>query len=60
MRKLTRATDADEGKPADPYRRLPEQIRVEDMATTQAVGPVPDPTMGRDAERDFMLRNAGG
>ncbi len=60
MRRPTRKTDADEGKPAEPYRRLPGRIRVEDMITTQDVGPVPDPTMGRDAERDFMLRNAGG
>lgn len=41
------------------FTKLPERIRPEDMTTTQETEPPPDPTMGRDAERDFMLRNAG-
>jgi hypothetical protein len=44
---------------ADRYRRLPARVRPEDLvATVDPVAP-PDPTMGRDPERDFMLRNAG-
>ena len=41
------------------FRKLPERIRPEDMIATQDTEPPPDPTMGRDPERDFMLRNAG-
>ena len=41
------------------YRKLPERIRPEDMIATQETEPPSDPTMGRDPERDFMLRNAG-
>ena len=40
------------------FRRLPERIRPEDMIATQETEPPPDPMMGRDPERDFMLRNA--
>jgi hypothetical protein len=42
------------------FRTLPEPIRLEDMVAVQVVSPPADPTMGRDPERDFMLRNAGG
>lgn len=41
------------------FGKLPERIRPEDMIATQDTEPPPDPTMGRDTERDFMLRNAG-
>lgn len=41
------------------FRQLPERIRPEDMITTQDTEAPPEPTMGRDTERDFMLRNAG-
>lgn len=41
------------------FRKLPERIRPQDMIATQETDPPPDPTMGRDSERDFMLRNAG-
>ncbi len=46
--------------PSSRYRRLPARIRPEDMIATQETEPPPDPTMGRDPDRDFMLRNAGG
>ena len=42
------------------FRRLPPRIRLEDTVAVQEVSPPADPTMGRDPERDFMLRNAGG
>lgn len=41
------------------FRKLPERIRPEDMIAIQETEPPPDPTMGRDTDRDFMLRNAG-
>ena len=40
------------------FRKLPERVRPEDMIAVQETEPPPDPTMGRDPERDFMLRNA--
>jgi len=45
--------------PSTRFRKLPERIRPEDMIAAQETDPPPDPTMGRDCERDFMLRNAG-
>ena len=41
------------------FRTLPEHIRLEDTISTQEVDPAPDPTMGRDTELEFLLRNAG-
>jgi hypothetical protein len=54
-------TTADRDKTASSarFRKLPERIRPEDMIAVQDTEPPPDPTMGRDTERDFMLRNAG-
>jgi len=51
---------ADQDKPAasNRFRKLPERIKPEDMIASQETEPPPDPTMGRDPERDFMLRNA--
>jgi len=41
------------------FRTLPEHVRLEDTISTQEVDPAPDPTMGRDTETEFLLRNAG-
>jgi hypothetical protein len=51
----------DQDKAASPgrFRHLPGRILPKDMVTTQDTEPPPEPTMGRDTERDFMLRNAG-
>jgi hypothetical protein len=46
--------------PSERFHRLPDSIRLEDTIATHPSAPPPDPTMGRDSERDFMLRNAGG
>lgn len=35
------------------------RITVEQMTTTQAVEPPPDPTGGRDVETEFMIRHTG-
>jgi hypothetical protein len=51
--------DADPRPEAAPYRRLPARVRPEDMVATVETEPPPDPTMGRDPERDFMLRSTG-
>lgn len=59
MVETTRATDPDKVASSARFLKLPERIRPEDMVATQETEPPPDPTMGRDSERDFMLRNAG-
>ncbi len=41
------------------FRKLPARIRPEDTFASQDPDAAPDPTMGRDPDRDFMLRNAG-
>lgn len=60
MPESTDATGTDERGAPDRFRHLPDRIRLEDTITTQDNEPPPDPQMGRDTERDFMLRNAGG
>jgi hypothetical protein len=46
-------------RPAADYRTLPEPIPLADTITTQETRDAPDPTMGRDTETEFLLRNAG-
>jgi hypothetical protein len=48
------------GNPTDKYRRLPDRIPLEDTVEVQDVDSPTDPTMGRDTQRDFIVRNAGG
>lgn len=59
MVEATSTADQPEAASSARFRKLPERIRPEDMIATQETEPPPDPTMGRDCERDFMLRNAG-
>jgi hypothetical protein len=61
MVETTSTAENDKGKAASSarFRKLPDRIRPEDMIAAQESEPPPDPTMGRDTERDFMLRNAG-
>ena len=40
------------------FRHLPEPIRLADMTTSQPASEATDPEMGRDPNRDFMLRYA--
>ena len=42
------------------YRELPEPIRLEQTITSQEACDAPDPTMGRDAETEWLLHNAAG
>lgn len=55
-----RVADVEEPEPSARFKKLPEHIRLEDTIATQDSDAPPDPTMGRDPDRDFMLRNAGG
>lgn len=41
------------------YRRLPEPVPYDDLVESKDPFPPPDPTRGRDTERDFLLRYAG-
>ena len=59
MVEATSSEDHKKTAPSTRFRKLPDRIRPEDMIATQETEPPPDPTMGRDSERDFMLRNAG-
>jgi len=59
MVEATSSADQDGKAPFSRFKKLPPRIRLEDMIATQQTEPPPDPTMGRDCERDFMLRNAG-
>ena len=41
------------------YRELPEPIALKDTIPSRETDPAPDPTMGRDTETEFLVRNAG-
>jgi hypothetical protein len=60
-RKSKRKSVADgvKPRPSTDFKRLPERIRLEDTFTSQDPDAAPDPTMGRDPDQDFLLRNAG-
>lgn len=52
----------DAASTADPrsrFRTLPAGIRLEDTVESHDPLPPADPTMGRDPDQDFLLRNAG-
>jgi hypothetical protein len=59
MVETTSSADQDTTASSARFGKLPERVRPEDMIAVQETEPPPDPTMGRDSERDFMLRNAG-
>jgi hypothetical protein len=42
------------------YKHLPPPVRLEDTVTSHETEPARDPEGGRDTDRDFMLRHAGG
>ncbi|GAA4666097.1 hypothetical protein [Kineococcus glutinatus] len=50
---------ARDGDGRERFRTLPEPVRLADTVEGHDPEPPPDPTMGRDPERDFLLRNAG-
>ena len=44
----------------DRFKRLPERIKLEDTVESQQTDAARDPEGGRDTDRDFMIRYAGG
>ena len=50
--------NVEEPEPSARFKKLPERIRLEDTIASQGPDAPPDPTMGRDPNLDFMLRNA--
>ena len=59
MAERTNPAGANDTPSSARFRTLPEHIPLEDTISTQEVDPAPDPTMGRDTELEFLLRNAG-
>ena len=52
-----------EAKPepsAERFKHLPEPVKLEDTVESEATEAARDPEGGRDADRDFMIRYAGG
>ncbi|MGH3447050.1 MAG: hypothetical protein ACRDQA_14425 [Nocardioidaceae bacterium] len=49
----------DQARPqAEDYKHLPEPVRLEETIATKESDPPPDPEMGRNTDREFMLRYA--
>ncbi len=48
----------DDRPEADRYRRLPAPISPEDMTESVDSDAPADPSMGRDSDRDWLLRHA--
>lgn len=53
-------TPSEEQHEAPNFRRLPEPVRLEDTVTTQDTREAPDPTLGRDADTEWLLRYGAG
>jgi hypothetical protein len=49
-----------ERTPTARWRTLPSTIGLQEMRTSQETVGAPDPDGGRNPERDFLLRYAGG
>jgi len=50
-------TDAPTPDPVAQYRTLPDPVRLEDTVPLVETVEARDPEMGRDTDRDFMLRH---
>jgi len=53
-----KSTDREQRQTPPRFRELPAGVRVEDTVAAKGAETAPDPTMGLDPERDFMLRYA--
>lgn len=51
---------SDEQHEVHDFRKLPEPVRIEDTVTAQDAREAPDPTMGRDADTEWLLRYGAG
>ena len=52
------STDREPRSAPTRFRELPADVRVEDTVAAKGEEAAPDPNMGLDPERDFMLRHA--
>lgn len=57
---MTDEKDDDAEARQEKYGHLPSPVRFEDTVTSQETEPARDPEGGRDTDRDFMIRHAGG
>lgn len=48
----------EEPLPSARFKILPEHIQLKDTISSKEPDAAPDPTMGRDPDLDFVLRNA--
>ncbi|GAA2723296.1 heme biosynthesis protein HemY [Cellulomonas aerilata] len=53
-------TPFEEQREAQDFRELPDPVRLEDTVSTQATNDAPDPTMGRDADTEWLLKYGAG
>lgn len=53
-------TPPEEPHGARDFRRLPEPVALEDTVTTQDAREAPDPTLGRDADTEWLLKYGAG
>lgn len=51
---------SDDQHAAHDFRTLPEPVRIDDTVTTQVTHEAPNPTSGRDADTEWLLRYGGG
>lgn len=53
-------TPSEEQPGVQDFRTLPEPVRLEDTVATQDTREAPDPTMGRDADTEWLLKYGAG
>ncbi|MBA3719679.1 MAG: hypothetical protein H0W95_05250 [Nocardioidaceae bacterium] len=53
-----KSTDREQRQTPPRFRELPAGVRVEDTVAAKGEETAPDPSLGLDPERDFMLRHA--
>ncbi len=53
-----KSRDLEQRRRSPRFRELPADVRVEDTVAAKGEETAPDPNMGLDPERDFMLRHA--
>ena len=53
-------TPSEKQPAAEDFRMLPEPVPLEDTVTTQETREAPSPTMGRDADTEWLLKYGAG
>lgn len=54
----TASASASETDASQRYRHLPERVPLDELITEEPASDAPDPEMGRDPDRDWMLRGS--